>query len=55
MAQRLGLPRLLPILNHAPLIVLFVPQFLVLGLLVFWMIRVRLTPWLEHAALAWSA
>lgn len=50
-----GLPRLLPALNHAPLIVLFVPQFLVLGLLVFWMIRVRLTPWLKHAALAWSA
>jgi hypothetical protein len=47
-----GLPRLLPALNHAPLILLFVPQFLVLGLLAFWLIRVRLTPWLKHAALA---
>jgi hypothetical protein len=50
-----GLPRLLPALRHAPLIWLFVPQFLLLGLLVFWMIRVRLTGWLKHAALAWSA
>jgi hypothetical protein len=50
-----GLPRLLPALHHAPLIWLFVPQFLLLGLLVFWMIRVRLTGWLKHAALALSA
>jgi hypothetical protein len=50
-----GLPRLLPALRHAPLILLFLPQFLLLGLLVFWLIRVRLTGWLKHAAIAYPA
>jgi len=46
-----GLPRLLPGLDHAPL-VLFLPQLLPLGLLIFWMIRVRFTGWLGHQALS---
>ncbi|HEY1930192.1 MAG TPA: hypothetical protein VGG92_22200 [Caulobacteraceae bacterium] len=50
-----GLPRLLPALKHAPDALLLFPQFLVVGVMVFWLIRVRLTPWLKHAALAWSA
>src|SRR5665213_3082528 len=46
-----GLPRLLPGLYHAPL-VLFLPQFLPLGLLVFWMTRLRFTGWLRRDAVA---
>jgi hypothetical protein len=38
------LPRLLPGVVHVTSI-LFVPQLLVLGFLIFWMIRVRFTGW----------
>lgn len=44
-----GLPRLLPGLYQAPL-VLFLPQLVPLGLLIFWMIRVRFTGWFDHQA-----
>lgn len=40
-----GLPRLLPRSVTIPDIYLFLPQFACLGLLVFWMVRVRLWPW----------
>src|SRR2546421_274729 len=40
-----GFPRLLPKGVHVPLIWLFMPQFIVLGVLVFWLIRVRFTRW----------
>ena len=40
-----GLPRLLPASVHVPLVLLFVPQLLVLCLLIFWMVRVRFTAW----------
>ena len=46
-----GLPRLLPRSVHVPLILLFVPQFLALGLLVFWLIRVRFTGWYKNLVL----
>lgn len=49
-----GLARLLPGPYHVPL-VFFLPQFLPLGLLIFWMIRVRFTGWLKHAEAADSA
>lgn len=39
-----GVARMLPGPYHVP-VVLFLPQFLPLGLLIFWMIRVRLTKW----------
>jgi hypothetical protein len=45
-----GVPRLLPASVHVPLALLFVPQLLVLGLLIFWMIRVRLTGWGKREA-----
>ncbi len=47
-----GLPRLLPASVHLPLAVLFVPQLLVLCLLIFWMIRVRFTGWSPRSAVA---
>jgi uncharacterized membrane protein len=49
-----GLPRLLPPTIHIAPIYFFLPQFVPLILLVFWMIRVRLTGWWkqEPAALA---
>jgi len=34
---------------HVPT-VLFLPQFLPLGLLIFWMIRVRFTDWVKRDA-----
>ncbi len=43
-----GLPRLLPGPMHVPP-AFFFPQFLPLGLLVFWMIRVRLTGWSQRS------
>jgi uncharacterized membrane protein len=49
-----GFARLLPGPYHAPL-VFFLPQFLPLGLLVFWMIRVRLTGWYKRDAAAYPA
>jgi uncharacterized membrane protein len=42
-----GFPRLLPSTVHIPLILLFVPQLSSLGMLIFWMIRVRFTDWYE--------
>jgi uncharacterized membrane protein len=47
-----GLPRLLPSTVHVPLILLFVPQLSVLGVLIFWMIRVRFTNWLKRDAVS---
>jgi len=44
-----GFARLLPGPYHVPL-VFFLPQFLPLGLLIFWMIRVRFTGWLKPDA-----
>ena len=49
-----GLPRLLPGPMHVPA-AFFFPQFIPLGFLVFWMIRVRLTGWFNRAAIARSA
>jgi uncharacterized membrane protein len=43
-----GLPRLIPSTVHVPLFLLFIPQLCVLVLLIFWMIRVRLTGWHEE-------
>jgi hypothetical protein len=43
-----GLPRLLPGAMHVTPI-FFVPQLIPLGLLIFWMIRVRLTGWYKTA------
>jgi uncharacterized membrane protein len=40
-----GLPRLLPKSVSIPDLYLFLPQFACLGVLVFWMVRVRLTRW----------
>ncbi|HEX3429612.1 MAG TPA: hypothetical protein VHT03_01895 [Rhizomicrobium sp.] len=42
-----GLPRLLPGHVHVGLI-FFLPQLVPLGLLIFWMIRVRLTGWIRR-------
>jgi len=44
-----GLPRLLPGPMHVTTIY-FVPMLLPLGLLIFWMIRVRLTGWFKSGA-----
>jgi uncharacterized membrane protein len=38
-----GLPRLLPPTAHVPLLLLFIPQLLVLAIMIFWMVRVRFT------------
>jgi hypothetical protein len=46
-----GLPRLLPGPMHVPP-AFFVPQFLPVGLLIFWMIRVRFTDWFNEVASA---
>jgi len=46
-----GLPRLLPGPFHVPP-EFFLPQFLPLGLLVFWMVRVRLTGWWKQSPIA---
>lgn len=43
-----GFPRILPEGVHVPLGWLFVPQFLALGALIFWMIRVKFTRWGER-------
>jgi uncharacterized membrane protein len=45
-----GLPRLLPHGAHLPLVLLFLPQFAVLALLVFWAVRVRFTGWYSRMA-----
>jgi uncharacterized membrane protein len=44
-----GLARLLPGPYHVPP-VFFFPQFIPLGLLIYWLIRVRFTGWPKHAA-----
>ena len=49
-----GAARLLPGPYHVP-VAFFLPQFLPLGLLVFWMIRVRLTGWYRQEAVARGA
>lgn len=46
-----GLPRLLPRSVHIPLILQFLPQFVVLATLIYWLIRVRFTGW--HSS--WAA
>jgi hypothetical protein len=45
-----GFPRLLPHNVHVPLILLFIPQLISLGSLIFWMIRVRFTGWYKDLA-----
>jgi len=47
-----GFPRLLPADVHIPLGLLFVPQLLVLAVLVFWMLRVRFTAWYQSSPAA---
>lgn len=42
-----GFPRLLPQGMHVPLLLLFMPQFIVFGTLFFWLIRVRFTNWYD--------
>jgi hypothetical protein len=49
-----GVPRLLPGLYDVPL-AMFLPQFLPLGLLIFWMIRVRFTDWFSREAVVRAA
>jgi hypothetical protein len=49
-----GLARLLPGPYHVP-ISFFLPQFVPVLFLVFWMIRVRLTPWQARGAVARAA
>ena len=46
-----GAARLLPGPYHVPP-AFFLPQFVPLAFLIFWMIRVRFTPWLERGAFA---
>jgi len=46
-----GLPRLLPGPHHVPA-AFFLPQFLPLGLLIFWMIRVRFTGWFKQSSVS---
>jgi hypothetical protein len=49
-----GLARLLPASYHVPPLAFFLPQLVPLGLLVFWMIRVRFTGWYKPEAEAGS-
>ena len=49
-----GLPRLLPGPFHVPP-EFFLPQFVPLGLLVFWMIRVRFTGWYKQNSITFAA
>ena len=49
-----GLPRLLPPPVHVTTI-FFLPQLIPIGLLLFWMIRVRLTGWFGQRMIAQSA
>lgn len=50
-----GLPRLLPATIHIAPIYLFLPQFVPLILLVFWMMRVRFTGWWKQEPAAQAA
>lgn len=45
-----GFPRLLPKGVHVPLLALFMPQFIVFGVLFFWLIRVHFTRWYDGGA-----
>ena len=45
-----GVARLVPSHYHVPFLFYFLPQFLPLGLLIFWMIRVRFTRWYSKNA-----
>jgi len=45
-----GLPRLLPGPMHVTTIY-FLPQFVTLGLLIFWMVRVRFTGWFRRTSM----
>ena len=47
-----ALPKVLPAMHKLPLLVIFAPQFFLLGVLVFWMIRVRLTGWYAQGSAA---
>ena len=49
-----GFARLLPGRYHVP-VAFFLPQFVPLVLLIFWMIRVRFTDWFKRVAVAPSA
>ncbi len=49
-----GLARLMPGPFHGPPPLFLAPMLLPLGLLIFWMIRVRLTGWAKQAHLAWG-
>ncbi len=49
-----GFSRLLPGPHHVPPL-FFLPQFIPLGLLIFWIIRVRFTDWLKDDAVAHTA
>ena len=42
-----GFPRLLPRSVHVPLLGLFMPQFIAIGVLFFWLIRVHFTHWYD--------
>jgi uncharacterized membrane protein len=48
-----GLPRLLPGPHHVSP-AFFLPQLVPLGMLIFWMIRVRLTGWYKHDSALWE-
>lgn len=45
-----GFPRLIPKDVHVPLPLLFMPQFIVFGILLFWLIRVHFTRWYDGGA-----
>jgi uncharacterized membrane protein len=45
-----GFPRLLPAGMQVPLAMLFMPQFVVLGVLFFWLVRVHFTRWYDAGA-----
>lgn len=45
-----ALPKILPVVDRLPLLVRFTPQLALLALLVFWLIRVRLTGWYARNA-----
>lgn len=45
-----GFPRLLPKGVHVPLLALFMPQLIVVGVLFFWLVRVRFTRWYDGSA-----
>ncbi len=47
-----ALPKIVPAIDSLPVLVRFAPQLLLLALLVFWLIRVRLTDWYKRNAAA---